>query len=233
VAYGKTDLPAEKLWQIPYAVDTGVYRPTPERQRKDLRRRLELPPDARIVLFVGGLNPRKGVHHLIDAFAAVASREPGSLLLLVGPADKYGAAYVESLHSAVQAHRLGDRVKFVSGLADNVADYMRSADLFCLPSEREGLPISILEAMACGLPIVASDIPEIRGVQVNDGEHGLLVPVGDVDRLAGAIGALLSDGATLYRMGLAARSRAEREFASEVVDRRYQDMYSSLLGRLQ
>ena len=120
-----------------------------------------------------------------------------------------------------EAGRAGvaDRLKFV-GVTHDVPSHLRAADLFVLPSKREGLPVALLEAMACGLPCVASRLPGSTEAIIEDGSNGLLVAPGDVAALTHAIGKLLDDQDLRHRLGAAARATIAHRFASgEVADR--------------
>lgn len=228
-AFAESGLPRAKLWEIPYAVDMRLYHPPSAEEKDALRGRLGLPPSETIILFVGGLSPRKGVQELLRAFRQVLHRCPRSRLVLAGPGDKYDPGYVKSLHRYVEEAELEDKVAFVTRLVPNVDEFMRAADIFVLPSSREGLPISVLEAMSCGLAVVASDIPEISSSQIRDGLEGILVPAGHEDGLADALGRLIEDAAARDRLGQAARRRVKDEFSIDVVDRRYGSLYARLL----
>ena len=178
---------------------------------------------------MGSLNPRKGVHWLIDAFSRLPREYPARLVLL-GPADKF-PDYAASIRRAVGAANLDDRVTFVTGGVTNVNEYMQASDVFVLPSVREGLPISILEAMASGLAIAASDIPEIADSQIESGSNGLLFPTGEVTEMAAVLGHLVRDPDERLRLGSRARERAETEFSDDIVDAQYRRLYAQLLGR--
>jgi len=222
-------LPAERMTLIPYAVDCEKYRPSQPGERTALRRALGL-PEGPTVLFVGGMNKRKGVHHLLEAFRAVVDAVPDARLALVGPAYKYDPEFVEGLYSSTEAWGLSGHVTFVNRVVDNVHEYLYASDVFTLPSSREGLPIAVLESMAAGKAVVASDIPEIADSQVEDGQSGLLVPFGDVDGLAAALTSVLSDSGLRDRLGSAARQRALDRFSVPVVDAQYERLYDALLS---
>jgi glycosyltransferase involved in cell wall biosynthesis len=125
---------------------------------------------------------------------------------------------------------LEGRVTFVEGPVANVQDYMRAADVLVLPSRREGLPISVLEGMAAGLPVAASNIPEIADSQVEDGVQGLLFPVGAVGAMGDSLRWLVAEPALRQRMGRAARRRAVDRFSIDLVDERYERLYQGLVG---
>ena len=221
-------LSQEKMTLIPYAVDCETYAPSLPEERPGLRKALGL-PEGPTVLFVGGMNKRKGVHHLLEAFRSVVDAVPDARLALVGPAYKYDPEFVEGLYSSTEEWGLSGHVTFVNKVVDNVHEYLRAADVFTLPSSREGLPIAVLESMAAGKAVVASDIPEIADSQIDDGENGLLAPFGDVPALASALTDVLSDPTLRDRLGDAARNRALRRFSVPVVDAQYERLYDALL----
>lgn len=229
-AYLGCGLPQEKLRRVPYGVDVERYAPATEAERAELRAQLGLDVGGLLVLFVGGMSPRKGLHHLLAAFRGALAEHPDARLVLLGPADRYGAAYLEGLTESVKRWEIEANVEFVTGFAENVHEYMRAADIFALPSEREGLPIAVLEAMACGLTVIASDIPEIAGSEIEPGREGLLVPPGDEDALTRSLVRAMGDAELRRRLGVAARSRAEREFSETAVDRSYRELYQELTG---
>jgi len=151
-----------------------------------------------VVLWVGRLDPVKGLNHLIDAFHTVAGRTDAHLLLAgEGP---HRPALVEQ----VTRMALTRRIHFL-GARNDVPAILRTADVFAFPSRTEGLPNALLEAMAAACPIVATDVPGCRDL-IRHGETGLLVPYGDPAALAGALGRLLADreGATLMAQNAAA-----------------------------
>lgn len=115
------------------------------------------------------------------------------------------------------------------GHAEDMPALYASVDIVVLPSYREGLPKSLIEAAACGLPLVSTDVPGCREV-VTDGVDGLLVPVRDADALAEAIARLANDASLRQRLGAAARAKALREFDERIVNERTLDVYRELLG---
>ena len=118
------------------------------------------------------------------------------------------------------------------GHVDDMADLLGSVDVMVLPSYREGLPKSLIEAAACGLPLVTTDVPGCREV-VSDGIDGLLVPVRDGDALAHEIMQLQDDPVLALRLGEAARAKAHAEFDERIVIQRTMDVYRELLPSLQ
>jgi glycosyltransferase involved in cell wall biosynthesis len=229
-AYLTSELPSEKLVQIPYAVDSKLYVPATADRRSMLREQLGLPTRGVLVLFVGGMTERKGIHYLVDAFNRIMPLGGNAHLIILGPSEKYDPDYVRSLHQQARSGPTPEQIHFIDKLADNVHEYMAASDVFVLPSSREGLPISVLEAMSTGLAVVASNIPEISGDQIRSGEHGLLVPYGDMPALASSLTDLCQDSSLRRSLGEAARARILAEFSPEVVDPQYQALYRKLLA---
>src|SRR5262249_21761561 len=130
-------------------------------------------------------------------------------------------------------HELGlaEHVHFVGRVEDErLLDYYAAADVFVLPSSSEAQGIVALEAMACGLPVVATAVGGLLGT-IDDGETGLLVPPGDVDALATALVGLLRDAPARMALGAAARRTVEREFAWSNAVEATREVYCDLLGR--
>ncbi|HKV45504.1 MAG TPA: glycosyltransferase family 4 protein [bacterium] len=157
--------------------------------RQTARTLLGLPADARIVVFVGRLIRLKGVAHLIGAMPRVLARCPGTRLVLVGDGEERSR-----LEEAAGALPPGCVAFAGAREHEEVIRYMQAADVFVLPSLIESFGIVLVEAMSCGLPIVASNIMGIPAV-VEDGVNGFLVPPGDEAALADRVIRLLTDPA--------------------------------------
>ena len=177
------------------------------------------PGDGPVIAMIGRLVREKGYHELLEALALLRPRFPRLRALMIGAAlssdhDDAAAGIV------ARARELGlDSTVIFAGLRSDVPRLLALADIFCLPSWREGMPRSIIEAMAAGLPVVATDIRGSRE-EVIDGQTGLLVPVADPGALAGALGRLLAEPGLARGMGQAGRRRAVEIFdESRVIDR--------------
>ncbi len=175
------------------------------------------------ILYVGLLTPRKGVLDLLEASQIL--HDDGvehELLLLGGTPDEGPAAAVPVLAAAEgKATLLGTRPQ-----AEMPAAYA-GADVFCLPSWWEAMPLSVLEAMASGLPVVATDVGDVSRA-VDEATTGFVVPVRSPGRLAEALKPLLVDPEIRRRMGAAARSRVEAQFSSGVTARAVGDLYATV-----
>jgi glycosyltransferase involved in cell wall biosynthesis len=239
-AYRQAGLPESKLHQIPSSVDIQRFRPASVEEKRSLRAKLDLPLEATLIVFVGGIEERKGSRRLLAAYRAMqagaapaAPGHPPTHLLIVGPTERFDPQYVQALRQEIQDSGLAEQIHFREGLAENADEYLRAADLFCLPSSKEGLSVAILEAMACGLPVIASDIPEVACSQIENGVQGLLAPVEDGAALAAALGALVADSSRRASLGQAARQRVLDEFTDQAVDRQYLQLYNQLLETRQ
>ena len=176
------------------------------------------------IVYAGALIPRKGLHHLIGAFARIAAEFPAAGLSIIGAEEN--PAYARRLKEMVRKNGLDHRVEFVSPLPQaELAQRMRSASVLALPSESEGLPRVVLEAMAVGLPVVATRVSGIPDV-VSDGVNGLLSPPGDEDTLAAHLRRIFSEPAAARELGYHARDFALRSFSTE----RYLNGYRELLA---
>lgn len=181
-------------------VDPARFHPRDTAHRGALRRSLDTPEDAVVILMVGRLVAEKGYPEL---FAAM--KQVDAVLWVAGA--RLASDHAAPVDAALAADpQLAHRVRLL-GERDDVPGLMAAADLFTLPSHREGMPRSIIEAMMTGLPVVATDIRGSRE-EVVPGETGLLVPVADAAALADALRALAEDPAARAAMGAAGRRRA-------------------------
>jgi glycosyltransferase involved in cell wall biosynthesis len=165
-----------------------------------------------VVLFVGWLIPEKGVFELVEAAQILRDRQVSFTLKLVGPF--HGNESV--LRARITAAGLGDMVHAVGAVHSRaeMLEAYHSADIFTLPSWAEGLPVAVLEAMACGLPIVASNVGGTPDL-LEDGVSGFLIPPRDPPALANAVERLLRDREARLSIGRAARARVESAFSNE------------------
>lgn len=195
-----------------------------------LRAALDLLPEDKVVCFVGRLVEEKGILDLVEAMAAVRTAIPHAKLLVVGgalPSDRV-RGIAGRLAKLIRKHALEGTVVFAGYRAD-IPALLSLSDVFVLPSYREGMPVTILEAMASGKPVVATSIRGCRE-EVVDGVTGRLVPPGDPRALANAISAILMDPEGAAKMGQAGRKRAEAEFDEKRVVAEQLALYRQLLS---
>jgi glycosyltransferase involved in cell wall biosynthesis len=194
-------------------------------QREQLRHSLNVPSDGRLVTLVARLIRSKGVCEFAEAARLVRRQMPAARFLLVGAADHES---VDRLTPA-EIEKLSEVVSWVGPRRD-IPELLAASDLFVLPSYlREGIPRSLLEAAAMGLPIITTDSPGCNDV-VQHGGNGLLVPPRDAAALAEAILSLLPDPDLCHRFGAASRHRAVEQFDLAVVVRKTRDLFDKLLN---
>ena len=215
-------LAPERLAVVHNAVDVrGLQQEVGPSARTELGLSAEEP----LVISVGRLSPEKAHADLIEAMRLMRDRGTRAHLALVGDGPER-----ERLAQAAAAAGIADRVHLM-GQRPKVAPLLRGADVFALPSLTEGLPNAVLEAMAVGLPVVATTVGGVPEL-VLDGATGLLVPAADPPALAEALArALAMTPDDRRRMGDAGRERVERHFSFEGQARRLEALYTDVIGR--
>jgi glycosyltransferase involved in cell wall biosynthesis len=212
-------IPEKQITQVPYGVDVNRFRPAQPVERERCRTQLGL-EDWRIVLVVARLEPEKGLDVLLDAWPRVKAAVSRALLVIAG--DGSQRARLTS-----QAASLPD-VRFV-GLVRDPVPYLQAADCYTLPSHTEGLPISLLEAMATGVPCVAT---ATGGSSEALADLGELVPPGDEAQLAAAIVKVLRfDAADRISTGAATRRRVVEGYSVEANADALCQLYNRLMQR--
>lgn len=212
---------------IPNGVDLTRFRPAAPVERQHLRSALDLPVDRTLLISHGRITPSKRLDVLIEAIGALYTVYPGLLMLLPGPIHPGDEPFRDDLERLVQANGLEEVVRFL-GPIEQIEDYLRASDIFVLSSEREGLPNALIEAMACGLPVVATEIGGVTDLIVH-GESGLLVPAGDASALEEGIMRHLSQPEHARRMASAAEATVRKRLAWPQIVTRYASLYAELL----
>lgn len=175
-------------------------------------------------VFVGRLAPEKGIDTLVRAWPIVLKIHPRARLTLLGEGPER-----PRLEELARSLGLKDSIDLPGAAeAEAVADRLRRSDLFVLPSREEGMSVALLEAMALGVPAVATSIPGNRRI-LADFKHGRLAPVDDPDRFAEAILAQWADFDRAFHMSRAARARVEREFSIAAVARKHLALFRRLI----
>lgn len=209
-------------------VDTGALRPDPQ-ARAALRARLGLGPDEVLFGLVGNVIARKGHDVCLEALALALEVAPGlPVRLLLAGRQEPEPQFAARVRILAAAPELVGRVLVMPFMADVRALYS-ALDALVLPTRSEGFSRALIEAMSMGLPVVASDLPEVREA-VPGPEHALLAPPGDVRALAGHLLALGRDAALRARLGAAGRARAEAHFGLEAHARAVEAEYFQLLA---
>ncbi|MGH9464590.1 MAG: glycosyltransferase family 4 protein [Thermoanaerobaculia bacterium] len=234
--FAEAGMAVERCHVVPGGVDSSRYRPLHGEERLATRRALDLPADARIAVSAGSLVPRKGMDRVVRAWARCAPRSGRDLLLLVGPSsaeDRLTPAdleHVEALRRSITELEVADSVRLV-GRVDNLEDYLGASDVFVFLSRQEGQGYVIVEAMACGLPIIVSPLDGIASEMVDSGASGWITPdADDADAVAATLRRLLDDDSVRGRWGTAARGTALERFSMEARAARLAEIYRRVVA---
>jgi glycosyltransferase involved in cell wall biosynthesis len=209
-----------KITVICNGVDTSRYPQMVDKTQ--VRAELGLSPNAQLIIVVATLKEQKGHRYLIDAMTSIAPRYPDVHVICVGDGSLRPAlqSQLQNLNLTSQIHLLGNRY--------DIPRLLAASDLFVLPSLWEGLSMALLEAMATGLPIIATEVSGTAQVMIPD-QTGLLVPPGDSSQLVQAIEQLITDPARATAMGAAAKQRVAETFSARKQAELHLALYRHLL----
>ena len=230
---GGVDASAVRL--TPNGIDTNRFRPARSEERARLRRDLQWPEPDPVIVFVGFFSRDKRPDLLFRAWSRLAAEGRLSKLVYIGATASTYFEIDRSMAAQIRAEaaRLGraDDVLFVE--ATHAVDrYLRAADVFVLSSVREAHPVALLEAMSCGLPVIASRLPGSTDVIIQDGINGCLVPPDDEGAMANALSAMLRNPAMAGAMGSRARDSVVSRYDIRQTAERWLDAYYAVLGRV-
>jgi glycosyltransferase involved in cell wall biosynthesis len=213
--FASTGLERRRFVFIPNGVDLNRFTPASPAMRAELQRQLRLPTGDPVVLFVGFFSREKNPDILSEAWLSLIDRGMTSTLVLIGatagPYYEIDAGLAERIKRRAEQRGVSDRIVFVES-TDRIEDYYRSADIFALPTVREGLPNVLLEAMASGLPAVITRLDGVTDWIVNPGVTGELVASADSAAFAAALAPLLTSPERREAFGAAARADVSARF---------------------
>jgi glycosyltransferase involved in cell wall biosynthesis len=220
-------IPSEKIHLIPNCVDTRRFIPVEPSEKILLREKLALPQEATIAIYTGRLVSYKGLPLLLKVWNDIRRRHENVLLILAGTGSLDIHNCEEELREYVKANGLQNHVLF-TGAVQNVHEYLQTSDLFAFPTENDAFPSSVVEAMACGLPVVTTPVGAIKTV-VTDGETGMLIRPGDQEQLFRALNVMLSGKMLASQLGRAARQFVQTRYSAITVSRKYQSFFQNLI----
>jgi glycosyltransferase involved in cell wall biosynthesis len=206
----------EKIAYIPNGVDTDLFYPPSAEEKRELRTALRLPQDKMLFIFTGKLTQRKGLDILLAAWCQMAESCLNAVLLLVGSGVGQKDSLEEYANKFISENNLKESIHML-GAVDNVADYLKAADVFVFPSRWEGLPNSLLEAMAASLFCIASDIEGVNELII-PGRTGVLTGAGDTTALTQALTAAYQ--CRNQSLAAAAAAVIQREYSIEATAER-------------
>jgi glycosyltransferase involved in cell wall biosynthesis len=222
----QASLSQDRYLVVPNGVPVKEIQLLTPAQKERKRAEIGLPLEKPVAISVGRLTEQKGIQHLLRA-AKIHLREfPDTVFLVVGDGPLR-----TDLHALAASLELLPSLRFL-GARDDVWELLQVSDLLVMPSLWEGLPVAMIEAAACGIPVVASRVGGVEEV-VEDGVSGLLVPPGDDAALASSIAYMLSVPERRLQMGGEARRRVEERFSVDRVGKAIADLYCHLWGRTQ
>jgi glycosyltransferase involved in cell wall biosynthesis len=206
-----------KLSRISNGVDVQQFRPGEDKSR--LRKALDL-PDKKTIVYTGRLSIEKGVDFLVQSFSEMDSKRGYQLIIIGdGPEREHIAQLLDNAHVGKSILLLNSR--------DDVASYLQASDLFILPSRFEGLSNSLLEAMACALPVISTRVGGSTDI-IEHGSNGLLVDVDNVEQVRSAITDVFDDSRRAARLGKGARKTIEEYHDVSTIAEKYMQLYKSM-----
>jgi glycosyltransferase involved in cell wall biosynthesis len=208
---------AERIREIPNAVDTERFHPVTVEGKQALRAALGLPPDKTLLIFSGRLSRAKGLPMLVEAWPELVRRYPDLHLAIVGSGKLSFDDCEDSIREFVRAQQLSDSVTF-AGESDRVYEYLQSSDLFIFPTEYEGFSLALVEALACAMPVVVTAVGAAPDL-IRHGENGYLFEPKDPAAMRAALQAALDERDRWPSIGAAARQSVARFDLALVADR--------------
>lgn len=212
---------------IPNGIDLETFKPSTNLDKAEVRRRLKIPEDGKLILMVGEIGLRKG-YDLGIRLLKVLLHEHNAHLLAVGPWDEKGMEAVRcSLNEDERAIMESDRVIFV-GQVENVRDYFHASDVFLFPSRKEGFGTVLIEAMAARIPVVCSLLEGITNNIIEDGMTGFIAKKEDVAEYRDLVEKALN--ASVHEQGIVeqAFSCVSSEFSEEAIYAKYENIYQTI-----
>ncbi len=219
----------EKLNLIPNGVCTRKFRPVSEKEKLSLKDKMGIVAE-NVILYVGIIDSRKGVDTLVKAWIEHREEVPNTTLLLVGPLyEKATPQWSDSFYRFIksQVESVKDSSIKLLGKKNNIAEYMKVADAFVLPSQAEGMPNVILEAMSSGLPIISTNIGGSRDL-VRHGQNGYLFNVGDSEELGKLMGKIIQEKDNRKNLAKESRKIIEEFYSMDIIAEKYFKLFKSL-----
>jgi len=228
----ESKLPVDKLFTIPNGVDIDKFSPVGSREEKNnLRKKLGLPENTFIIMFVGFFSEDKGPDILVEAYKIVKKNIKADMrVLFVGSTKgvyyEIKASLVKKIKDGIKGDCLEKDIIFVEKTLE-IEEYYRCSDLFVLSSKREGLPNALLEAMASGLPCVSSNLDGVVGYLIFDDKEGMLFNSGDIHGLSRAVCRVFEDRKLAKDLGYSAREKVIKNFSIGIVAGQYKKLYEA------
>jgi glycosyltransferase involved in cell wall biosynthesis len=193
-----------------------------EKRTSGLRKELDIPTDHSVICTITHMEEHKGIKYLLESASLLLQSRNDVSFLIVGE-----GSLKEDLRKLCVVLKIKKNVTF-AGERSDIPEILSLTDIFVLPSLREGLPLTILEAMACGKPVIATNVGGVPEV-VKDGVSGTLVPPGDPEAIHGAMIELLGDTEKMNKIGSEGKRICNENFNSRIMVEKIEDLYDSLV----
>jgi glycosyltransferase involved in cell wall biosynthesis len=220
-------VPANKICLIPNSVDTTRFVPVESAQKSTLRKRLNLPQNATIAVYTGRLVSYKGLPLLLKVWNELRHKHANAILVLAGSGGLDIHNCEAELREYVKSTGLEKYILFL-GAVQNVPEYLQAADLFAFPTENDAFPSSIVEAMACGLPIVTTPVGAIKTIIANR-KNGLIVQPGNFQQLYEALDVMVSDKMLASRLGQAAWQTVQDQYSAGNATKKFLSLFQATM----
>jgi glycosyltransferase involved in cell wall biosynthesis len=224
--FSRAGVPFARVHVIPQSADVERFQPPTPDAKKQLRKKLGLSQTDLIVIFTGRIVSYKGLPVLAHAWEEICRKRKDICLLIVGSGGVDIFNCESDLKEYVVTHNMADRVLF-PGAVRNVEEYLKASDIYAFPTENEAFPLALLEAMACGLPVVSTFVGGIRDI-LSPGKNGLMIDAGNQSQLQSALEKLLNDPTLRSTLGHAAVQTVHERYTRESVTQQYVDLFSLL-----
>jgi glycosyltransferase involved in cell wall biosynthesis len=217
----------DKIHHIPNSVDIEWFHPVDQQEKQRLRAWLGLPEEGKIVIYTGRLVSYKGLSLLLRGWWELQGNNNDAFLLIVGSGGLDIENCETELREFVAENNLQEQVIF-TGAVENVQEYLQAADIFIFPTEKEAFGISVIEAMACGLPVIATSVGGLKDI-IRPNENGLSIPAQNQIELLRTLHRLLEDPDQCVDLGHAARESVLQQYTGEKVTMDYAKLFNDLL----
>ena len=220
---------------IPNGVDISRFRPLENKsQVMELREELDISADSFVILGVGHFSDEKRLADIVEAVMLIPRKSTPFLIVFIGSRDpthfEVSSQALAKIDSLFQQTKPFVEIQYVDRTT-NIEKYMQVANVYVLSSEREGMPNSLLEAMACGVPAISTTLPGITDWIIRDGQDGLMYQVGEIAELADKIDQVYSFAEKSVLLGLAGRDKIVNMFSAQSTVEAYKGLYSNLTSK--
>lgn len=220
-------IPSNKIHLIPNSVDTTRFSPLEPRQKLLLREQLEVPREAFVAIYTGRLVSYKGLPLLLRVWNEIRKKDQNVLLILAGTGGLDIHNCEHELREYVRANQMEQYVRF-TGAMQNVEQYLQISDVFVFPTENDAFPSSVVEAMACGLPVIATPVGAIKTIITHE-RNGLLIQPDHFEQLFNALHVLQFDKALGAHLGQNALQTAQSRYSAQGVTGKYVSLFQSII----